>query len=230
MFTVEISHNAKVGPVSATYAPRQTCSHKCPFKNNGCYSEGGNCRIHFNRISADKILDTLTPRKLAELEAQEIIELPGILPLRLHVTGDARTPTAARTLSYACRIYRQKHNQPVWTYTHSWRDVPRDAWGLSISVLASCETPAECALAHSKGYAPALIVMDFREDREVLEQEHGLEGVVCPHIDREKPCVLCKLCFDDFELHQAGKVVMLPPHGSQVKKIYRVLEKKRAIR
>jgi len=225
MFAVDISRNAKVGPVSATYAPRQTCSAGCPFKGHGCYADSGNCRMHNDRIS-QKALDSMTPAELAHLEASEINDLPGLLPLRLHVTGDARTSAAANILGRACQGYRRKYNQPAWTYTHAWRSVPRMAWGLSVSVLASCETVRDCVRAHDRGYAPALVTVNEEEEKTGLERA-GLTGVLCLHAERGVPCTICRLCFDDFELHGKGHVILLPPHGSGAGKIRCAVEEKR---
>ena len=67
-------------------------------------------------------------------------------------------------LAEAAAVYTSKYKQPVFTYTHNWRSIPRDAWG-SISVLASCEFSQEGyqepAQANDLGYAAALLIPMF---------------------------------------------------------------------
>jgi hypothetical protein len=129
----------------------------------------------------------------------------------------------------ACRNYRYKHNKPVWTYTHAWKRVPREAWGMSISVFASCETPKECVEARANGYAAAFIPLDIKKDRQILRKEHGLSSVLCPHFSRNTQCINCRLCFNDFAFYEKGRVLLLPPHGSGTRKVENVLRIKRNI-
>lgn len=48
------STNRKTGSIPVATSSRSTCPVSCPFKNNGCYAEGGKLRLHWNRVSRKK--------------------------------------------------------------------------------------------------------------------------------------------------------------------------------
>ena len=75
-------------------------------------------------------------------EAIALAGLSGKLPVRLHVVGDATTNTAAKSLSDAAQYHTNKYGQPVWSYTHAWRQVDRRSWQ-RVSILASRESTQE---------------------------------------------------------------------------------------
>jgi hypothetical protein len=152
----------------------------------------------------------MTPARLARAEARAIDALTGDRPLRLHVVGDCRTRTAARIVAQAAERYRRRAGRPVWTYTHAWRAVPRADWGC-VSVLASCETPAQAAEAMEAGYAVALLVADFPS--EAAFAHAGLRVIPCPEQTRGTTCRDCRLCWDDRRLHAAGLVIGFRAHG-----------------
>src|SRR5206468_1103992 len=126
-FAVETSDNAKLGLVSATYASQASCPRSCPFRGHGCYAEGGLVGFQTRRLNRTR---SRGPADVARAEARAIDGLTGDRLLRLHVVGDAPTPTAARTLSaalrrYAARGMMPRHGKKAWTYTHAWRAVAR---------------------------------------------------------------------------------------------------------
>jgi hypothetical protein len=129
--------NRKVGDVAVTMVSQKTCPKTCPFLDAGCYAASGPQGIHTARLNKARASAT----ELARAEAHGIAQLDGTKPMRLHVVGDCSTKTAARTVSKAADAYSAKRGQKVFTYTHAWRNVPREAWG-QVSVLASCETPS----------------------------------------------------------------------------------------
>jgi len=223
---VERSGDSKLGKnrVSATYASQETCAPSCPFLKNGCYAETG--RINMVRIAL-AAYGGVTPEEAAAQEAAEIRQLSGRFPLRLHVVGDCTTNTAAHILADAAAEYTAKHNQPVWTYTHAWRDVDRDAWG-SISVLASCETPDDLRLARQRGYAPVMV--REIESRKAFDLGDGMRGVPCPQQWQpgQVSCESCRLCMRDQKLYKRGDVIVMKPHGIQVKRVQSAIARRLA--
>ena len=223
ILAVEKSANKKTGIVSATYAPIQSCPKTCPFLNSGCYGQVSFCGTYLRKLNkAAKILKKERPIDIARIEAMEIKKLKGVLPLRLHVVGDAKTPAAAEILSVAAKEYTSKKDQPVWTYTHAWREIPREKWG-NISVLASCETLEECKLAMKRGYAASIVRLKpftgtMRYD--------GVKMTACKEIDKGISCNKCKLCFNDKELLKEGKVIAFFPHGSGAQSVKRAIGSK----
>jgi hypothetical protein len=211
---VETSTNAKLGPVSATYASQASCPRSCPWMGQGCYAEHGLVGYQTRRLNRSALRGAL---RIAEAEARAIDTLTGDRLLRLHVVGDARTDAAARELGAAADRYTRRGNAPrrgrkVWTYTHSWRDVARESWGESVSVLASVETVRDAQEAMAAGYAAAVVVAAF--EREGAYRIDGVTVVPCPHQTRGVTCRDCGMCRDDQRLRSAGLVIAFQAHGS----------------
>ena len=216
--TVEITSNRKTGPVSATYAPQQTCPKDCRFLGTGCYANNNPCGIHFARITRQAVGKSLIA--IARDEADKISDLTGRYPLRLHVSGDCSTPQCAREIAESCWNFTLKHGCPVWAYTHAWRKIPREAWG-RISIFASCETIEDVQKAITRAYAPALVVPKL--PTKCIDLGYGLTGIPCTEQSRGTPCVSCRLCFRATKLLQRGQVVLFEPHGALAQKAKEVL-------
>jgi len=184
---VPSSENIKIGNVACTYVSQNTCPKTCPLKKCGCYAEAGNVALHTRRLSDnDSIIRTI------KREANGIMSLKGDKPLRLHIVGDAPSYKAASILAKASEVYMSKHNQPVWTYTHTKR-IKREAWG-KISILRSVHTLRQAESAFNSGYAVSLVVKEFKQDK-LYYMGRGIKGIPCPaqtknHITCEK-CLLC---------------------------------------
>jgi len=199
---IPCSGNRKTGWVVATYAPLKTCSEDCVFLNNGCYGQSGFVRMKIAKIQ--KLQEKYTRKEIADIEAREIAKLPGVRPMRLHVTGDCDTITTAVTVAMECEMYTSKQGMPVWTYTHSWRHVNRSAWG-SVSVLASCETVDDTRQAMEQGYAAALVSTNIPPS-----------GIIqCPAQTKGVKCVDCRICFSGDKLLRNNKVLFFALHGSR---------------
>jgi len=206
---VEKSHNAKTGRVSVTYAPFQTCPESCAI-GEFCYAKFGPTALHANRITKSASAQGKTQIQLAKEEAEAVRGLSGKYPLRLHVSGDCPTEECARILGEACADYKKKHGKAIWTYTHAWREIPREAWGKAISVLASCENHEEVFEAQSLGYASALVVSELPRKRFKLGDT---SFVPCKEQAKEIPCIGCKMCFKE----NAKRVILFASHGTKKK-------------
>jgi hypothetical protein len=223
VIATEKSQNSKTGQVSATYAPIQSCPSTCSFLNQGCYAQCGNTAIHLNRMNQQaRELKKERPIDIARLEAKSIKNLTGTRPLRLHIVGDCRTSRAASILAKASKEYKEKYQQPVWTYTHSWKNIPREKWG-GIAVLASCETIKECKEALRRGYAPSIVrLKPFTRSFKY----RGLEMIPCPSFDKGLKCNECQRCWDDKELLKKNRAICFFPHGAQEHKAINVIRTK----
>jgi hypothetical protein len=212
---VERSQNRKVGDVSATYASQKTCSPTCPFYNSGCYAELGLTGFTTRRVNYQQKRSKITALDLAQREAKAIGKLSGKRPCRLHVVGDCTTDLCALIVSTAADEYRSRHGKPVWTYTHSWRDVNRQSWG-NVSVLASCETTADVRIARALGYATAVVVEKHASDKAYVQD--GIKMIPCPQqTHKSVTCESCKLCFDDKRLRAIGGTIAFASHGATKK-------------
>lgn len=139
-------------------------------------------------------------------------------PLRLHEVGDCRGAREARTVSDAVTEAQREGAGRAWSYTHAWRDTPRNAWG-SVSVLASCETEADTREARERGYAPARVVGSLAEAETVPD------SFICPAQTGAAPdCLSCGLCLRSERMLAAGRTLLFIAHGNGASKIRAALE------
>jgi hypothetical protein len=210
---VEVTQNSKLGAVSCTSASQASCWQGCAFLNKGCYAEHGFQAFTTKRLNAA----AAGPVEVAKQEAAAIDQLSGLRPLRLHVVGDCATPTAAKLVSTAAARHQAKAGQPVWTYTHTWRQVDRSAWR-GVSVLASCERLEELEQAQARGYAQALVVKQSWGKQAL--QAGPFKLIPCPAQTHEGvTCSSCKLCFRDQDLRDRRAVIVFSAHGSGAKQV-----------
>ncbi len=203
---IEITRAAKIEGCSATYISQTTCSPRCAFLNNGCYGESG--PVSWNRPDKAREID---PKEVADQEVRQIKQLSGMRPLRLHVIGDAADEDHARKLAEAAEIFSSKADMPVFTFTHNWREIPKEAWG-DISVLASCETTKDGLLAEKLGYAVAIVRPD-KPGRPNLDKE--TRELPCVHETRGRSCLQCGLCMDAEHLFSQRIWIRFTAHGAR---------------
>jgi hypothetical protein len=213
---------------SATYASIQrTCPAYCPLKRDeggaarGCYADAGLTRMTLKRMDDASV--GMTGLSVIREEARAIRESfgggpvpqdgPGGKgrPLRVHVGGDASTPTAARELADAARDWRARGGGTVWSYTHAWPSVTRRSWG-PISCLASIEHVSQAEAAGRRGYVAALVVARFPSRRRFTLE--GEDFIPCPAQTGDRTCVSCRLCFDDEKLLRLGAGIAFELHGT----------------
>lgn len=211
VYAKEVSAGRKVGAVAVTYVAQGSCPDTCPFLHAGCYAEngfvGGFITKRLNRATTG-----LTPLELARNEADAIDELIGDRDLRLHIVGDSTSEDGTRLIAAAAGRYMDRGGRRVWTYTHAWRTVPREAWG-RVSVLASCESPVDVMEARSRGYATALTVMGHPGAKRY--DVGPLSILPCPEQTTEGvTCATCRLCTDDDRLRDSGMTVAFAVHGN----------------
>lgn len=225
---VENSKNEKLGKnVAATYASIEaTCPSSCKLKNNGCYAQLGFVGIHNARLNAQR--SSYTPTEIAELEAKLIESsfggksIPGTF-LRLHVSGDVKTKTGVKKLAAASLNYEKRGGGKVWTYSHAWRDLPKELWG-QISVLASCDSLNEARMALKRGYAPSMAVPKFKDKKAYMIG--GIKFVPCPAQTMDISCSDCKLCMRGDFLAKNKTGILFEAHGAAKSKIkLRVISK-----
>ena len=220
---VEKSKNSKTGEVSATYAPIQSCPEHCPFLDHGCYAQNGNTQFTLSRLNTNaKKYKSERPVDIARAEAKAIDGLSGSLPLRLHIVGDCKTARAAEIVARAAEAHIAKHGQPVWTYTHSWREIPREKWG-KVSVLASCETIDECKQAMKRGYAASIVRL---KPFEFPFSWKGVSMVPCKELTKGVKCDKCRVCMNDKSIRENKKVICFFPHGSRANEAKEVIRRK----
>lgn len=222
-FAVEKSQNAKIGECSCTYVSQASCPVHCPFKDDGCYAQRGNTNIHTLRVNAS---ETTEPEAIARVEAEAIDGLSGKRPLRLKVVGDCPTPGAAAIVASAAERYKARGGQPIWAYTHAWRDVERSWHGPAVSILGSCESMSEFANVRAQGYAPALVVPAHPADGKRWTAPDGTGVIPCPAQTRKAKgvqCVSCQLCWKGDELLARGLAIAFEPDKGTDKRVVKHL-------
>jgi len=215
---LEVSANRKLGPVLATFVSQVSCPEECPWYDDGklgspCYANNG----YLGFITAKLNKGQGDHLDAAREEAELIRGLSGEHALRLHVVGDCKEKLAAEMVSSAADEYRARRGQLVWTYTRAWQNIPRKSWG-GVSVLASCETPAQVRRAESMGYATAIVVSEFEDWR--AYNHRGIKVVPCPQETGHAPtCAACKLCWRDDILRKASITIGFEAHSGGAKKV-----------
>lgn len=218
VIAIEKTDNKKLGKISTTYVAQQSCPVSCKFYNNGCYAEQGPIGIHTKRLN--KIGNSA--HDLARVEADAIRTLSGAVPLRLHVVGDCKDNYSATTVSEAAIEYAKKAGQPVWTYSHAWRETDRASWN-QVSVLASCESIEDVKTARRKGYATCIVVPEFKSNKLYYMGDEKI--LPCPeqtHVG--VTCASCLLCTDDKRLFTKEITIAFAAHGSKKRNVMKRLE------
>lgn len=213
-----ISQNSKLGPVASTAVTLASCG-PCPFRDNGCYAQQGPLGWMVKRMDQHATETLSTSLQIALDEAKAIGTITSGLPLRLHVSGDCQDDNSAKVVSGAAARYARRYRQPAWTYTHAWRAVSRSSWG-QVSVLASCETPAQADQAREAGYAAALVVDQYPNGKRSWKLDTGATAIPCPQATGATvSCAQCRLCWNDDALRERNAVIAFEAHGPQSKKV-----------
>lgn len=221
--------NVPAGPFIATthVSIAATCPASCPFRAGACYAIAGLHRQ--NGALLDELAAAVEPD---DVIAAEVALIDGAWtrgipqdgphgfgrPLRLHVAGDVTSTAAARMLSAAARRWLDRGGGAVWTYTHRWRTVAREAWPW-ISVLASIERPDEVALARARGYVPAITVPHYPDGARAFDFG-GVRAIPCPAEIGSMTCAQCGLCWDDERLAERGLAIAFAAHGPKRSRRY----------
>lgn len=232
--------DGKTGACAVTWVAKVTCPgyrasdvNPCVLFGAGCYADEGHCAFTTRRVNAAALGAgglQVSPDDVADAEAEAIdcMAMYAALPLRMHIVGDCITEYAAHTVASAAMRYSAVHGAPTWSYTHAWQSVPRSAWQ-GVSILASCDSADQIAVAHSAGYATALVVDEFstnQHGRPVAEKmPDGGTLVPCPQQvaamsgKSDVTCMTCRLCWQDQHLLANRITIGFAAHGGKSKLI-----------
>lgn len=224
------SKNKKLGDIAATYASISgTCPKTCALRNNGCYAGLGNVGVHVMRYDAVARLHKKSSYRIAREEARLIMgairngNIQG-RPLRLHVSGDARTPDGAKALARAAHAWHDAGGGPAFGFTHSWKEIARKDFG-QISILASVENLTDARKAMRRGYSPAVIVSEFPNGKRAFRvgKNKDIKLIPCPaQTGAAENCKQCRLCMNDGTLLKQNAGIAFEAHGAAKKKAKQV--------
>lgn len=131
--------------------------------------------------------------------------------------GDVGSALGARLLAGAAGRWRERGGGAVSSFTHAWREVPREAWG-PISGLASVERPEAIEAARAAGSAAAIVVDKFASDEAFSLSGSNTKIVPCPAETRGETCVECRLCLDADKLAGRDVAIALEAHGPMARR------------
>ncbi len=204
--------NDKTGPdiLMHNRAVGFTCPPDCPFLDDGCYGQKGNC--NYKNVKESKINATYASKSQifeARMKAEvTLAKIKGRKAMRLHETGDFIDPyTGEIDYEYIEIMIRvaSETQFPIWVYTHV--DLGKELMGrmeaAGIKVFRSLH---ENIPDGPHGYNRA---GEFERVAMVLEthikswdksrkstEVGGKSYLVCPHqIGEVKDCGTCGMCF-----------------------------------
>jgi len=218
---VSDSKNSKIAgksKVDATYASiEKTCPKDCALKDESCYAQTAYVGIQVARL--DKEASNLSALELAKMEAMAIDaaygggKVPAGRDLRIHVSGDSRTIAGSRLINSAVGRWKARGGNDAWSYSHSWKNVSRSNWK-NVSILASIDKVEDAELAKAQGYAPAIVVSEFKNDKTFTLPGSDVKWIPCPAQTKDNvACTDCRLCMRSSYLENSNHGIAFAAHG-----------------
>jgi len=211
-----------IGPYCAsTYVSiAATCPTSCPFKAGGCFAAASAGHLTMRRLDAvgeGMAGIDVTRAEVALVDSAWKRGVPqdgarGGRDFRLHVGGEVSGYEGAGLLAEACDRWKARGGGAMWTFTHRWPEIDREAWG-EISALASVQDVGDAEDAAAKGYAPAIVLATFPSSKAFRLPGSSRRWVPCPAETRGTTCVECRLCLDDDNLREHGLGIAFAVHG-----------------
>jgi ribosomal protein L28 len=235
------STNKKTGPIPVSTSPRKTCPSTCPFKDAGCYADGGPLRYHWEGVS--KGLRGFHYDRFLE----EIRKLPTGQLWRHNQAGDL-IPDPRDSLKigeYSLRkLVKANIGRRGFTYTHypieldspdAHRETRRRWYdnlyavnfanknGFTINLSANSIQHAD-KLIKLDGLAPVTTTLPSDWKYKKKKSPDGYTIVTCPAVIREnKTCLDCGMC----AMPERKTIIGFPAHGfrkSHVDRFMKIVE------
>jgi hypothetical protein len=226
------SGNKKISgsePIDATYVSTNSCPNTCPLKRT-CYAKLGPLGfVHVNRLNNESY--GMTARELAMEEAKAIDSsynggpIPNNRCLRLHVSGDTRTVSAAKIINLSVKRWKSRGNGSnlVWSYTHAWDKVFRDEWN-EVSMLASVDNLSQVEYARQNGYAPSLVVAEHVDNKVYKLAGSSVRWIPCMAQVKGISCERCRLCMKADYLFSNNMGITFEAHGARKNELKKSLK------
>jgi len=224
----EKSSNRKTGPIPVLTSSYRTCSDTCPFKDNGCYGDGGPLRLHWEKVSTGADRRALTFKELIEKipVVAEKSKRRGVKRIRLWQVGDM--PGLNRRINIGQTrnlVNALKGFEMPFGYTHKPLDGENGKIirycndnGVIINLSANNLTHADFLL--KLGIGPVSVTLPDDVSNRGLVTPDGKKVVVCPAvISDHMMCATCgggkgPLCWRV----DRDYIVGFPAHGFRVRK------------
>lgn len=209
---IRVSGNAKTGPIPQTYSDRSTCPDACAFKGAGCYAEGGNTRMHWDK-NTNKSWETM----IAGIRL-----LPKRQLWRHNVAGDLPGENNRIDVRLLAELVEANRGKGGFTFTH--KPVDLDNWRVNaqavyaanksgFTINLSADSLADADRKASLGIGPVVVVLP-EDAPDKQKTPEGRSVIVCPAQRKEldMQCDRCQLCAKTerkaiigFRAHGAGK-------------------------
>jgi len=225
------STNKKTGLIPVSTSPMDTCPSHCPFKDKGCYADGGPLLIHWRKITKGE-------RGVEWRDfLQQIEDLPSGQLWRHNQAGDLlpyknnKSQIHMTALNMLCKA---NHGKKGFTYTHyrvegedGTADHNRDLiytanlWGFTINLSAN-------DLAHADrlaklDIAPVTTLLPSHTANSPNIYTYTPEGrkiMLCPATRTNTNCAKCKLCANP----ERTVIIGFPAHGFKKNNINRFIQ------
>lgn len=211
------STNRKTGPIPVSTSPIKTCPDTCPFKEKGCYANGGPLRLHWDKISRGE-------RGVSWDEfLEQIAALPEGQIWRHNQAGDLVGDGKYIDLLKSIQLCEANQGRKGYTYTHYRVDgkervstynrrVVRkmNKAGFAVNLSANNPEHAEALLFADCG--PVTTMLPSDTSVRTTKTPNGHRITVCPAFHHEDiTCEKCKLCARP----NRKSIIGFPAHGFQ---------------
>jgi len=224
----EKSSNKKTGPIPVVTSSRKTCSDTCPFKDDGCYGDGGPIRLHWEKVTHNDDR-ALTFREFVERipKVAERVKRRGVNRIRLWQVGDMPGPNRQIYTAQVKRLVKSlsAFDMP-FGYTHKPmdrkenRDIIRYCNDNGVTINLSANNPTHADYLLSLGIGPVSVTLPEDLSTKDIRTPEDRRIIICPAVLSEKvTCSSCggnpgPLCWRrDREF-----IVGFPAHGFRVRK------------
>lgn len=241
------SSNAKTGPMPVTSTGWETCPPRCPFRDNGCYTENYGLNFLASGLDAGTkgmpVSDFLN--SLANLPRKPTKKNPRNL-MRAGQVGDVPSKHGKIDRGFVASFILATKGLRPFGYTHHELNshnigVIRMANARGYTINASCETDAQVSFALAQGIPAVQAVPsswgrtknkagEYTETIEayhsrlraagILRSAEGFRRQMCPATWMDTDCAHCGICAEA----DRKTVVCFPGHGTKAKAIDQALK------
>lgn len=209
-----ISWNSKTGPIPVITSSRSTCPTSCPLKENGCYSEYGPMKLHWDKVSEGKRGGTLE-----ELCAQ-IKSLPEHQLWRYGQAGDLPGDGVRIDFEGLLQLVSANKGRKGFGYTHYDPTLPGNARAVHIANTEGFTINLSAnSLEHADelvdlGVGPVVVILPADATSSTCTPK-GRMVAICPaSAGANITCATCAIC-----AHPTRKAIIgFPAHGTGKKK------------
>jgi hypothetical protein len=208
------SANIKTGPIPVSTSSADTCPDACPLKAGGCYAKSGPLGMHWQKVTAGKRGDGLTPF------VQAVRKLPAGQLWRHNQAGDLPGVGDRINTRKLARIVSANKGRRGYTYTHK----PPTLGNNSQAIKAANEAGFTVNLSgNSLSHADELKALNIGPVVAIVPEDAPDKGttpagnrwIACPAQTRDDvTCASCKLC----AVATRTVIVAFKAHGTSKRK------------